>query len=63
MFNSKTYIISTVCKQIVHEITTAVINEDPKKKIQVGSFRIQPDGSQKQTQVSIKFLWSVWFFQ
>lgn len=54
MCDSQIY-ISTVCKQIVNEITTAVVNEDPKKKIQVGSFRIQPDGSQKQTQVSIKF--------
>ncbi|KAG8201080.1 hypothetical protein JTE90_028751 [Oedothorax gibbosus] len=40
-----------VCKQVVNEINNAVTNEDPKKKIQVGSFRIQPDGSQKQTQI------------
>ncbi|GIY61313.1 protein canopy homolog 2 [Caerostris darwini] len=40
-----------VCKQVVSEISTAVTNEDPKKTIQVGSFRIQPDGTQKQSQI------------
>ncbi|KAF8791034.1 Protein canopy like protein [Argiope bruennichi] len=40
-----------VCKQVVHEINSAVSNEDPKKTIQVGSFRIQPDGTQKQSQI------------
>lgn len=40
-----------VCKQVVKEINSAVVNEDPKKTIQVGSFRIQPDGTQKQSQI------------
>ncbi|GIZ03223.1 protein canopy homolog 2 [Caerostris extrusa] len=40
-----------VCKQVVSEISTAITNEDPKKTIQVGSFRIQPDGTQKQSQI------------
>ncbi|GBL73033.1 Protein canopy 2 [Araneus ventricosus] len=40
-----------VCKQVVREISSAVSNEDPKKTIQVGSFRIQPDGTQKQSQI------------
>ncbi|KFM75426.1 Protein canopy-like protein, partial [Stegodyphus mimosarum] len=40
-----------VCKHVVSEITSAVRKEDPAKTIQVGSFRIQPDGSQKQSQI------------
>ncbi|GFT57142.1 protein canopy homolog 2 [Nephila pilipes] len=40
-----------VCKQVVNEISSAVMNEDPKKTIQVGSFRIQPDGTQKQSHI------------
>ncbi|XP_015930149.1 protein canopy homolog 2 [Parasteatoda tepidariorum] len=40
-----------VCRLVVNEITSSVINEDPKKILEVGSFRIQPDGSQKQSQI------------
>lgn len=46
-----------MCREVVKEITDAVLKEDPKKTVQVGGFRIQPDGSQKQSQVifSINF--------
>ncbi|XP_076345594.1 canopy family protein seele isoform X3 [Tachypleus tridentatus] len=54
-FGSKTLasqdIKCLVCQTMVDEIVKAVELEDPRKTIQVGSFRIQPDGSQKQAQV------------
>lgn len=40
-----------VCQKVVESIITSIEQEDPKKKIQVGSFRIEPDGSQKQYEV------------
>ncbi|XP_054708338.1 protein canopy homolog 1-like [Uloborus diversus] len=40
-----------VCGQVVAGILTAIRKEDPRKTIQVGSFRIEPDGSQKQSQI------------
>ncbi|GCB63754.1 hypothetical protein scyTo_0013243, partial [Scyliorhinus torazame] len=36
-----------VCRALVAEIDWAIKKVDPKKTIQVGSFRISPDGSQK----------------
>ncbi|XP_062900501.1 protein canopy homolog 1-like [Mobula hypostoma] len=40
-----------VCRALVDEIDWAVKKVDPKKTIQVGSFRISPDGSQKPNEI------------
>lgn len=40
-----------VCRQVVNEITSTIAKVDSRKTIQVGSFRIQPDGSQKQAEI------------
>ncbi|XP_078088373.1 protein canopy-1 [Mustelus asterias] len=40
-----------VCRALVAEIDWAVKKVDPKKTIQVGSFRISPDGSQKPNEI------------
>ncbi|XP_069770881.1 protein canopy homolog 1-like isoform X2 [Narcine bancroftii] len=40
-----------VCRALVDEIDWAVKKMDPKKTIQVGSFRISPDGSQKPNEI------------
>lgn len=37
-----------VCKALVKESVEAIAKVDPKKKIPVGSFRLQADGTQKQ---------------
>ncbi|XP_038654322.1 protein canopy homolog 1-like isoform X2 [Scyliorhinus canicula] len=41
-----------VCRALVAEIDWAIKKVDPKKTIQVGSFRISPDGSQKPNEIS-----------
>uniref|UniRef100_UPI00398E5073 protein canopy homolog 1-like n=1 Tax=Pristiophorus japonicus TaxID=55135 RepID=UPI00398E5073 len=40
-----------VCRALVDEIDWAVKKVDPKKTIQVGSFRISADGSQKPNEI------------
>jgi len=40
-----------VCRKVVGEIETAIRKVDPKKKIQVGSYRIEPDGTQRKSEV------------
>ncbi|XP_067908061.1 protein canopy homolog 1-like [Heterodontus francisci] len=40
-----------VCRALVDEIDWAVKKVDPKRTIQVGSFRISPDGSQKPNEI------------
>uniref|UniRef100_UPI00358E6FDC protein canopy homolog 2-like isoform X2 n=1 Tax=Myxine glutinosa TaxID=7769 RepID=UPI00358E6FDC len=42
---------STSCRALVDELSWAVEQVDPKKTIQVGSFRINPDGSQTIAEV------------
>ncbi|XP_077993767.1 protein canopy homolog 1-like [Glandiceps talaboti] len=39
------------CKALIDEIDYAVKQVDPRKTIDVGSFRVLPDGSQKQSKV------------
>ncbi|CAN0363914.1 protein canopy homolog 2-like [Lampetra fluviatilis] len=39
------------CRALVDEVTWEVGQVDPKKTIQVGSFRINPDGTQDTTEV------------
>uniref|UniRef100_L7M6D1 Putative er protein with keel retention signal n=1 Tax=Rhipicephalus pulchellus TaxID=72859 RepID=L7M6D1_RHIPC len=40
-----------VCKALVTESVAAISKVDPKKKIPVGSFRLQADGTQKQKSI------------
>ncbi|GCC31916.1 protein canopy-1 [Chiloscyllium punctatum] len=40
-----------VCRALVAELDWAIKQVDPKKTIQVGSFRISPDGSQKPNEI------------
>lgn len=40
-----------VCKALVTESVAAISAVDPKKKIPVGSFRLQGDGTQKQKMI------------
>ncbi|XP_050034202.1 protein canopy homolog 2 [Dermacentor andersoni] len=40
-----------VCKALVKESVEAIAKVDPKKKIPVGSFRLQADGTQKQKSI------------
>ncbi|XP_020366418.1 protein canopy-1 [Rhincodon typus] len=40
-----------VCRALVDELDWAIKKVDPKKTIQVGSFRISPDGSQKPNEI------------
>ena len=41
-----------VCKAVVEEVSAAINKVDPKKKIETGTFRLSPDGSQEKTVVS-----------
>ncbi|KAL1419009.1 hypothetical protein MTO96_051146 [Rhipicephalus appendiculatus] len=43
-----------VCKALVTESVAAIAKVDPKKKIPVGSFRLQADGTQKQKSATHK---------
>ena len=45
------FIYYSACIALVDEIGWHVATADPKKKLDVGSFRIDPSGSQKTTQV------------
>lgn len=47
------------CRALVDEMEWAISQVDPKKMIQTGSFRINPDGSQSIREVR-KCLLSVW---
>lgn len=40
-----------VCQQVMKDIVKSIQEENPHKTIQVGSFRIEPDGSQKQNTI------------
>ncbi|XP_067140865.1 protein canopy homolog 2 [Centruroides vittatus] len=40
-----------VCQQVIKDIAKEIRDENPHKTIQVGSFRIEPDGSQKQSTI------------
>lgn len=42
----------TACRALVDEMDWAISQVDPKKMIQTGSFRINPDGSQSIREVS-----------
>ncbi|XP_070536876.1 protein canopy homolog 2-like [Ptychodera flava] len=39
------------CMALVDEMDYAIKQVDPRRMIEVGSFRVQPDGSQKQTKI------------
>ncbi|XP_033854920.1 protein canopy-1-like [Acipenser ruthenus] len=41
----------SACRAIVEELNYSIKQVDPKKTIQVGNFRIAPDGSQKHSKV------------
>ncbi|XP_064472005.1 protein canopy homolog 2-like [Ornithodoros turicata] len=40
-----------VCRAVIKESITAINSADPKKVVQIGSFRLQGDGTQKQKAV------------
>jgi len=49
LFDSKT-LKCLVCKSLVEEIEAEIFKVDPSKKVEVGTFRLTPDGStQRQT--------------
>ncbi|KAB7495297.1 Protein canopy-like protein 2 [Armadillidium nasatum] len=37
-----------VCKSLVYEVKKAILEVDPRKTVEVGSFRINPDGQQEK---------------
>ena len=41
---------------LVDEMSWEISQTDPKKTIQVGSFRIMPDGSQRLNEVGHKYI-------
>eukprot|EP00062_Callorhinchus_milii_P022103 gi/632979529/ref/XP_007906521.1/ PREDICTED: protein canopy homolog 1 [Callorhinchus milii] len=48
---SKETLLNRFCRGLVDEIEWAIKKVDPKKTIQVGSYRIGPDGSQKTNEI------------
>ncbi|KAG0723490.1 Protein canopy 2 [Chionoecetes opilio] len=40
-----------VCRSLVNELRTAILEVDPRKTIEVGSYRIEADGKQKLSSV------------
>ena len=44
----------SACRALVDEMEWAISQIDPKKMIQTGSFRINPDGSQSIREVSLQ---------
>ncbi|KAG0730601.1 Protein canopy 2 [Chionoecetes opilio] len=40
-----------VCRSLVNELRTAILEVDPRKAIEVGSYRIEADGKQKLSSV------------
>jgi len=48
IFDSKT-LKCLVCKSLVEEIEAEIFKVDPAKKVEVGTFRLKPDGTQQRT--------------
>jgi len=48
LFDSKT-LNCLVCKSLVEEIEAAIFKVDPSKKVEVGTFRLNGDGTQSRT--------------
>lgn len=44
---------SPACRALVDELEWEIAQVDPKKTIQMGSFRINPDGSQSVVEVTV----------
>lgn len=40
-----------VCRALIGEVNYKISQTDPKKKVQIGSFRVDPDGNQKTHEV------------
>ncbi|MEQ2170740.1 hypothetical protein GOODEAATRI_003469 [Goodea atripinnis] len=47
------FAVSSACRALVDEMEWAISQVDPKKMIQTGSFRINPDGSQSIREVRL----------
>lgn len=51
---SPTFSLPTpACRALVDELEWEIAQVDPKKTIQMGSFRINPDGSQSVVEVTV----------
>lgn len=56
-------LFSPACRALVDEMEWAISQIDPKKMIQTGSFRINPDGSQSVKEVTyFSFILTQFFF-
>lgn len=47
-------VLPAACRALVDEMEWAISQVDPKKMIQTGSFRINPDGSQSIREVRLQ---------
>ena len=45
--------LTPACRALVDELEWEIAQVDPKKTIQMGSFRINPDGSQSVVEVTV----------
>ena len=45
--------LASACRALVDELEWEISQVDPKKTIQMGSFRINPDGSQSVVEVNL----------
>lgn len=45
-------LIILACRMVIQELEFSIGEIDPKKKIEVGSFRVDPSGNQKLNEVS-----------
>lgn len=45
----------SVCRVLVGEVNYKINQVDPKKKVQIGSFRVDPEGNQKTHEVGTFF--------
>lgn len=46
-------LLAPACRALVDELEWEIAQVDPKKTIQMGSFRINPDGSQSVVEVTV----------
>lgn len=51
--------VPTACRALVDELEWEIAQVDPRKTIQMGSFRINPDGSQSVVEVRVSIQVSV----
>lgn len=52
------FVSFSVCKAVVDEVEYSISQVDPNKKIQLGSYRIDPNGKTRTVQVVITFIGS-----